>query len=168
MKFLRWLFGNFEWQPEKYKWYRYISYDGKDQLPYEEKKKIDKWTSAGEYTPSLPKPLSEISRAEVWELRPHAKINGKKYWAKFYLTDKDCVITTKKHKIMVPLNRCHFSYSYKQYRYKKIRRKGDPSIMTPSDYVEYHVWITVNNVSKGDFSRYTKQMGKDSKQKARK
>jgi len=104
MGIFRWLFGsktNEDYktlEPQKYVWYRYYS------LRY------GKGYSGGKFeVPELPEGIGK----DAFDLKPYAYLNNKRYRARFYITKKFCVITTKKYKIAIPLMRCSFRYKVK-------------------------------------------------------
>lgn len=112
--------------PEKQIWYRYYS------VLYSIKETD---------IPNLP----DFSDVERFDLKPYAYLNNKRYQARFFVTDKFCIITTKEKKLAVPLERCSFMYRIEHYVHK-----DEP-------YYKYYVTVLIKgNLSKEDFLRYNK------------
>ncbi|MFA5061429.1 MAG: hypothetical protein WC494_03900 [Candidatus Pacearchaeota archaeon] len=87
----------FGWTPEKNKWYSF--YDRALTLN------------------NVPKYSFLRGDEDRLKIKPFAYLNGKKYRARFYLTKDKCKISLGKNKkqVIVPLKKCSFKKSFKQY-----------------------------------------------------
>ncbi len=118
-KFLNKLLNKFTgWKPEKYKWYYF----------YDRAKST--------------KPIDLNLQGDRLKVKPYAYIKGKKYRAKFYVTDNDCRIIAGEHKLIVPLKRCSF------------RKRLTKYFQGQSRVDEYYITVVAKNVSKEDYNRY--------------
>lgn len=111
-----WLF----WKPEKYKWYAFY----------------DRAKSTRECDLDLD--------GDRLKIKPYAYIKGKKYRAKFYVTNDYCEVVAGKHKLIVPLKKCSFDKRLSQYFQGQSRVDA------------YKIIVFIKNVSKDDYDRYKK------------
>ncbi|MEK6843992.1 MAG: hypothetical protein AABX83_01050 [Nanoarchaeota archaeon] len=117
MGFLDWWF--YRWKPEKYKWYSFhdnVQLDSDINLNFK-----------------------YVDRLRV---KPYAYIKGKKYRAKFFITNNYSEIIAGRHKIIVPIKRC--SFRCKHFNYDIGQSITD----------EYYITIVTRHVSKEDYDRY--------------